>query len=570
MYLSIGVTGHRDLLDAEKPALESRVRAFFAAIAKRFPLLQLQLLCPLAEGGDQLAARVALELGIGLVAVLPMAQQEYERDFISPGSLGEFRALLASAQQIISLPDAPGSETVDFDSNIALQDRQYARAGLFVSNHCQILLALWDGKPQDAVGGTAQVVRYHLSAVMEGFEDQQSSVHLLADNENDLTYHIVCSRSRKEGSPGQGFMPLECYWITSQTGRTAAGEMPGEYSLMLDRLQQFEADRLRHADFPDSDSILLQDVPEGLSVPAGAHFTQRLFVIADRLAVHFQKRVNLSLYALYALAILMGLVFIVYSEYDVPQYVLWIFLALFFAGMAMHTTCGHRQWHRKYLDYRALAEALRVQFYWNLAGVVESRSVAFAYENFLQKQDVELGWIRHVMRAASTQRARGVESDPAWVPWVIERWIGVAGGGGGQLAYYSHKESQNSVNYQRTELLGRVCLWTGIGVAAILAASGELLTADRQKILLVLMGILPLIAGIRDAISHKKAEKELIKQYRFMARIFANARRLLDAPGTIAFKRRVLKALGEAALEEGAEWILMHRSRPLEHQGLSG
>lgn len=568
MYLSIGVTGHRDLLDAEKPALETRVRAFFADMAKRFPRLQLQLLCPLAAGADQLVARIALELGIDLVAVLPMAREEYERDFISAASLGEFRALLGSAQQVISLPGAPGSETVDFSSNIALLDRQYAQAGMFVSNHCQILLALWDGKPHDAVGGTAQVVRYHLTAVMEGFEDQQSSAHLLADNENDLTYHIVCSRGRKEGAPGQGFKPLECYWITSQTGRTAAGEMPGEYSLMLDRLQQFEADRLRHADFPDGDRILLEDIPDGLSVPAGAHFTQRLFAIADRLAVHFQKRVNLSLYALHALAVLMGLVFIVYSEYTVPQYVLWFFLALFFAGVAMHTTCGRRQWHRKYLDYRALAEALRVQFYWNLAGVVESRSVAFAYENFLQKQDVELGWIRHVMRAASTQRARGMEPDPAWVPWAIERWIGVAGSGRGQLAYYSRKELHNSVNYQRTELLGRACLWTGIGVAIILAASGEFLTADRQKILLVLMGILPLIAGIRDAISHKKAEKELIKQYRFMARIFANARRLLDAPGAIAFQRRVLKALGEAALEEGAEWILMHRSRPLEHQGL--
>jgi len=86
--------------------------------------------------------------------------------------------------------------------------------------------------------------------------------------------------------------------------------------------------------------------------------------------------------------------------------------------------------------------------------------------------------------------------------------------------------------------------------------------------LLVLMGILPLTAGMRDAISHKRAEKELIKQYRFMARIFANARRILGSAGTVPFQRRVLKALGEAALEEGAEWILMHRSRPLEHKGL--
>ena len=82
------------------------------------------------------------------------------------------------------------------------------------------------------------------------------------------------------------------------------------------------------------------------------------------------------------------------------------------------------------------------------------------------------------------------------------------------------------------------------------------------------MGILPLMAGVRDAYSHKKAEKELIKQYRFMGGILINARRLLDGSDDIEFRRRVLRALGNAALEEGAEWILMHRERPLEHSGI--
>jgi len=568
MNLSIGVTGHRDLPEQEKPHLESRVRAFFTDLAKRYPSLRLQVLSPLAEGSDQLVARVAKEQGIDLVAVLPMAQEEYERDFDSAESLAEFRALLESAQQVISLPDAPRQEDLASSGNISSRELQYAQAGLFVSNHCQILLCLWDGKANGAVGGTAQVVRYHLTAVMEGFEEQQSSAHLLADNENDLAYHIVCSRNRPDGAPEPGFKPLDCFWLTSQLGRSAAAELPAEYALMLDRLEQFEEDRQRHARHHVAGKVLLLDTPAGLEVPDSALFTERLFGIADTLAVHFQKRVNRSIFAIYTMAILMGLVFIIYTEYSVPQSVLWGFLALFFAGVALHTTGSKRQWHRKYLDYRALAEALRVQFYWNLSGVVETRSVAFAYENFLQKQDVELGWIRHVMRAASMQRARGKESEPAWVPWVIRDWVGDPASGGGQLAYYSRKEAHNSISLRRTEFLGTVCLWAGIAVTFILALATDLLSSDQQQFLLVLMGLLPLIAGVRDAISHRRAEKELIKQYRFMARIFSNARRLLDGKASLAFQRRVLKALGEAALEEGAEWILMHRSRPLEHQGL--
>lgn len=589
MFLTIGVTGHRDLVESERPALESRVRAFFTDMAGRYPGLKLQLLCPMAEGGDQLAARVAVELGIELIAVLPMRWEEYEKDFETATALADFRSLAAQAGQIICLPDAPGLEGAVISGDAARRDRQYAQAGLFVSNHCQILLAIWDGKPLHTVGGTAQVVRYHLTAVMDGFEDQPSSAHLLADNENDLAFQIVCSRMRPDGAPAQGLTPSVGYWLTSQAERIPAHALPAEYAVMFNRLQGFAKDcqrhaaseplgsepmsseraAPRHARHREGEGDLLDDLPAGLAPPESAVFTAQLFNIADRLAIHFQRRVNRSLLAIHTLAVMMGLVFLVYSEYSVPRYVLWVFLALFFAGVALHTTGNRRQWHRKYLDYRALAEALRVQLYWNLAGVVEARSVAFAYENFLQKQDVELGWIRHIMRVASTHRAGGAEPDAAWVPWVIDHWVGTAGSGKGQLAYYSSREVRNSVNYRRTEFLGAACLWAGIAVAIFLATAGGYFSVQQQQVLLVLMGILPLIAGIRDTISHKRAEKELIKQYRFMARIFSNARRLLDAPTSTAFQRRVLKALGEAQLEEGAEWILMHRSRPLEHKGLS-
>ena len=50
-----------------------------------------------------------------------------------------------------------------------------------------------------------------------------------------------------------------------------------------------------------------------------------------------------------------------------------------------------------------------------------------------------------------------------------------------------------------------------------------------------------------------------------MCRIFANARSALDRAKSPAEQREILRALGEAALAEHAEWTLMHRERPLEH-----
>ncbi|MFT5139404.1 MAG: hypothetical protein ACI9H8_001588 [Lysobacterales bacterium] len=567
MKLTIGVTGHRDLVENELPVLRDQVRAFFNGLDKEFPDLELQLISPLAEGGDQLVAEIAVELGHKLIVPLPMPQTEYEKDFTTEEYLQKFRTLIANAQ-IINLPLAGNESEATIAHSEKARELQYTQLGIFISNHCQVLLALWDGKPGPAVGGTAGVVNYHLTAVMPGYSISEESPNLLADNENDLAYHIVVSRDREDGGVAEGMNVLETYWMSAHFERREALRMPEEFHSMLLRLQEFNADLKKYKDQISSDSSsLLNDVPD-VQPPGGSELVNHLFSCSDWLAIHFQKRFNQGMIITHALAVVMGLIFIIYAEYGGPEFLAHAFLGLFLFGVAFHRLGAHRQWHRKYLDYRALAEGLRVQLYWNLAGVIETRSAVFAYDNFLQKQDVDLGWIRHVMRSASLQRDRILEPDDRWVNWVSEQWVGSQDHGHGQLGYYHRKSNIKAVNYRRTTRLGSISLWLGIFIAAILAWASGWITMDQRHFLLVLMGILPLIAGVRDAYSHKKAERELIKQYRFMNRVFTNARRLLDSTPDLHFRRRVLMAVGNAALEEHAEWILMHRERPLEQGGL--
>jgi hypothetical protein len=563
LRLCVAVTAHRDLVDQEVPAIESRVEDCFRELMSGFPDLPLTLLTPLAAGGDQLAARVAHRMGLPFLAVLPMELGEYERDFQDASALLDFRELLDKAEEVLCLPTIPGDGPA-----VSEEDRrqiQYAQLGVFLSNHCQVLLAIWDGKVRSKLGGTGQVVQYHLTAVMPGFDADSSPAGLLAENENDLVHHIVCSRDRPDGAPAEGLQALDVAWFSSRDDGARTAAIPVEYRTLLSRLERFARDwRDKEAIITSGSNSLLQNAPE-LPCPSGSSATDQLFRAADGLAVHYQKRVHKSLRAIHLLAVLMGLEFIAYAEFDGPGYMILIFLGLFFAGVIVHFIGERREWHRKYLDYRALAEGLRVQLYWNLAEVVDSFSVEFAYDNFLQQQDVDLGWIRHVMRHASLHRLRGDRPDPRWVPWVIDKWVGDPQAGRGQLAYYSSKALENSKRYRRTSRLGTLSLWAGIGFALLLLLMGGDGHDAARQLLLLLMGALPLIAGIWDAYSHKRAEKELIKQYAFMGRVFAKARRLLQANADVDFQRHVLKALGQAALDEGAEWLLMHRERPLEH-----
>ena len=102
-----------------------------------------------------------------------------------------------------------------------------------------------------------------------------------------------------------------------------------------------------------------------------------------------------------------------------------LFLVFFLAGTGVVLLSRRREWQRKYLDYRALAEGLRVQSYWRRAGIVDLHSPVFAHDNFMQKQDVELGWIRNVMRSASLEGLLDpAATGPEQVDAVIREWIG--------------------------------------------------------------------------------------------------------------------------------------------------
>ncbi|MBV8376375.1 MAG: hypothetical protein JO279_05160 [Verrucomicrobia bacterium] len=75
----------------------------------------------------------------------------------------------------------------------------------------------------------------------------------------------------------------------------------------------------------------------------------------------------------------------------------------FVAGVALTLAAwAIFSWHRARLydqrsdDYRAIAEGLRVQFYWTACGSGESVA-----SNYLQRQRGEIGWIRGVISAAS-------------------------------------------------------------------------------------------------------------------------------------------------------------------------
>ncbi len=208
--LVVAVTGHRDLVPDEIPGIRSRVREFLSDLQSSYANRTVSVMSPLAEGADQLVAEVALELGIPLRVPLPMPKRLYLQDFTSQESRERFDRLCAAATDVFELPITPGNTAESVAGNGANRARQYAQVGVFMCAHCHVLLALWDGKDSDQLGGTSQVVRFHHDDVMPGFTPRGAAGRLiLADDESDLVYHIVCSRNRPDGAPAAGHAAAE-------------------------------------------------------------------------------------------------------------------------------------------------------------------------------------------------------------------------------------------------------------------------------------------------------------------------------------------------------------------------
>lgn len=556
--LVIGVTSHRNIPAREIESIRQCVRDFFAQLQRDFPELPLVVLSALAEGGDQLVAQEALDAGARLIAPLPLPREIYAEDFRDPHVHATFESMCARAQ-IISLPLLPENTAQGIRDAGPQRDRQYGQAGVFIARHCHLLLAIWDGKTSGRLGGTAQVVQYYLSGIMPGLIERRANArrHLLGLGDERLVCQIVCSRDAADGTPLLPWQPGQILWRTLSDTSLADANMPLAFHTMFRRASEFNADcATYHAEI---------DQARNDAELSSACATDRLFHAADWLAIHFCQRVLLAMRTIYTLAALMAVAFNIYDNVPDQDSFIYVFLLLFVAGVVLSTIAKRRDWHRKYLDYRALAEGLRVQSYWQRAGISLTEDPEFAQDSFMQKQDIELGWTRNVMRSASFGRVRPPSSDPrADLRMVIRDWVGDADHGG-QFDYFVGKASQRTRELHITEAIGRTSLFIGIGISVTLAVLAHWLSADTKNAAVIAMATFSILAAVRESYAYKKADKELIKQYRFMQRIFTAARSALENAVDAAEQREILRALGETALAEHAEWAVMHRQRPLEH-----
>ena len=559
--LVIGAIGHRDLVASETAMLEQRVRSFLDTLQRKYPDLRVTVLTSVADGADRLVANVASSLQMPITYVLPMPTELYEHDF-DAASLGEYRAILRGGN-VLTLPLVGDSTAEQVTRPGAKRDLQYAGLGAFIAAHCHILLALWDGNENGASGGTAQVIRFHQDDYMPGLTEGEPRSRLdVSDDESDLVHHIVCSRDRLDGAPSPPLRAGDALWLSRDPETPRTSEMPARYEVVLRHMLEFSKDVRRHSGLIEQEpnELLVRDID--VVIDQGTRAIAELFKAADSLSTHYQYRTRNSLRVLYVCAGLAGLCFIAYSDlagWDLMIYPYWVFMA---SSLTAYLVLSRRGWQRRYHDYRVLAEALRVQFYWAIAGVERPAVSRFGHDAFLKRQSLELGWIRNMLRVAG-QRDDATEETPSdiGIEIAVRDWVE------SELRYYRRRWPRLLRWHRFTEMLDRTSFTAGLLLEGWLALAQLLFERQPTNVLIVLMGFLPVLATLRAHFATRTAVGESINDFQFMERILSNAQRQLLKTTSASERRQILRELGDALLDENCRWILRLRERPISTVG---
>lgn len=545
----IGVAGHRDLRDGDLPTLEGLVSGVLRELLDAYRHTSCVILSPLAEGADRLVARVGLRLGMRLVAVLPMPRALYEEEFSRAESKREFEGLLTQAESCVELPLVDGGTPDCVRLPGPSRDRQYAQLAAFLTQHNQFLIVLWDGVHSGPVGGTSRIVRYQLDGVLEPFGPARSVLDVV---ETGPVIHVVTPR--RSNAKVEGAFTLRRLYPKGWSCDEEAGRF---FVNECRNIDHFNRDAQRLA---PPGSAQVNESAEWLLLAAEAKCLwpdlQALrghFAVADSLAIRFQRicaRTLVSLFLLGALA----MVFVgIYAHLSEHAIFLWLYLGSLAAGFSLFGWARLGHWQDRYQDYRALAEGLRVAFFWRLAGLRESVA-----DHYLRKQRGELDWIREALRACCFRPApAGEEGNPTQtLAAVLKHWVA------DQRSYYQRATRRDHRLLGRLELTATLLFGTAVVLAAVQAFLPE-----RLEWLVFAMVTAPLAFGLLGAYAQKRGLQEHGLQYERMWKLFERAEQAVSAEldrESTEDARAILFELGKEALLEHGDWLHLHRSQRIE------
>ena len=657
--------GSDDRNSPDMKALRSKVAQVLTELRRKYDSTEFVILTALAQGADQVVAEVAVELEMRFAAVLPMPFDKYINRRTYDSSTGELRddfdhAAKMKAYELcesewcefvytIPYEDGVNDNNVTDPTSTGAADKQFAETARFISDNSFVQLALWDGKcGMHDTAGTGAAVRDSLHG--RGYSRYRPNG--LNIPETRPIYHIYTPRKGAQPKPYDfalrrlypeplletgskwftvdAFSKLDRGWSAAQKEAAIAAlfdckvqrsVLPREAKKVIDaekgrakaRGKACE-EQLRRIDIYNSELvkkyIFISNTEKryGLELDRTDETTKQyeeIFNDADRLALWYRDARKWGGVGVIAIAGIAYMMLNIYSDLLAE----WIFLAAYIMLMAvalvMYLLITKKGLHQRYVDYRTLAEGLRVQGYWYRAGIADKPEdynptvpmLAYVHNYYLRKQKSEIEWIRTALRnwnlrIANDNCAHVV--DKTVIDDVCARWLGImdipdkndptkwvaaelASKNGklrapGQSAYYKKKTTDTA---KRAHIFGAItsALITLAFIIAVLLLANDLMASKLTNVpnfWQFMAGLLPVGAMVSGAISQFIGYEQDTGRNRWYHMVFKRAVVELDGiehDGSLCDKKKIEKMqavlfdIGKEELQENADWAALNADR---------
>ena len=585
----VGVTGHRPDPAKGRPAPDvSGLRRTLATLLRQIadvvhgvagahatafdlaasanPRGTVRLVSALAEGADQWAADEALKAGYELHCPIPFAPDVYVATFTDAESQQEF-ARLREYATVFALD---GTRQGNAPSEDAYEAVEHA-----LVNQSDLLLAVWDGLPPQGRGGTGAVV---LAALQRGIPvvwipwsaPEQWVLRLpewrLLEHQADISDDVERLREQVQEllTPPAGHdspnahLPVtereEYFKETPRRGR------PLRWAWSV--FQQMVTGRFSEDEASEVDPLYAPHLPAPLVAWLEASFV-RHYKWANELSIYYAQMYRsafLVSYLLAAVAVFFALIgTALHWEHVVFTYV-ELLIILTILGLTWY---GRRQrWHERWVDYRMLAERLRLaQFLALLGGGGQPASVPAHLTTYGNPAATWMHWhYRAIERAAGLPDATvGAEYlsavRTAWVTELVEE----------QRAYHRRTAERFEKIDHRLHRLG-----IGLFAATLVACGIHIVDSSREGLWVLLAAVLPALAAALAAIRGQAEAPRLARRSLAMEKSLEQMKlELASVPvrpdeGNSQRLRQAADRVTELMVKEMLDWRVVVLDRPLE------
>jgi hypothetical protein len=540
--ITVGIAGHPDTIITEQHRIE--IENLFKDLADAYPHSPVYLFTTIAKAVDRFASNIFLEL--------KTTNEKYNEKF-------ELIIILPGEEKTNDEPDKETSDLLKKAKNkIYISSRNNISDGSdysfeslkFVADSSLIFIALWDGINTEK-GGISDVINYKIYG-----------------DENDV------AKSTFEYKGTAIIMPCDRYANEGQNSdrnkikiKLSLEQISEDTSIRqtLDKIEEINADSLEISlDTLKQSQRNLAENPQELFEPEKSILD--IYSILDTLSVHYHRRYNKTVVWLFITGLFIVTSFGIYTNLWLNRITLTIAIGLILLAGVIYFFTTVTKHHTKYIYNRTLAEAFRIQFYWNIAGINNKVS-----DYILRIHRKEFIWIDHILSVVYgiTYISRPITSSA--INTLTINWVK------SQADFFESsikKMTQKMVNYR---------LISNISFIASFALLLSIFFLERIYLINNLMGFLQVVIGSLLGIAalirgyvQIKGYSQLLNQYELMNVLYQKAETKInqiiststESEKQFEYLKELFFIIGKESLIENGTWYLILKDKEPGIEGI--